>query len=77
MEKDSKLVYQFTGVNFSNWKYRITTYLEEKGLDQFLTKTADSIIGEILLQEEEMNIKISENEKKCKSILVVWIADSQ
>lgn len=77
MDSDTKRIYQFTGVNFSNWKYRLITFLEEKGLEQFLTKDVQAILDENLLRSNETEAKIKSDAKKCKSILVSWIADSQ
>lgn len=72
-EKFSKHI-QFDGTNFNNWKFRIEVLLEEKDLTEFIeTALEDLVDGEN--PDEEMKIRM--REKKCKSILVQCIHDSQ
>lgn len=73
-EKSTKYI-QFDGTNFNNWKFRIQVLLEEKDLLEFIeTPLVDLIEDDDDL--DEVN-KIRMREKKCKSILVQCIHDSQ
>lgn len=67
-------IQQFDGTNFSNWKYRVGVLLDEKGLRKFIEKTLDVILTEVEpAKREEAKVE----EKKCISILVQSIHDSQ
>lgn len=66
---------QFDGTNYNNWKYRIGILLDEKGLTQYIEKDLH-----VILETEKDQAKRDQlitNEKKCKSILVRCIHDSQ
>lgn len=69
---EEKNYFQFNGTNFSNWKFRIRTILEEKDLLPYIDKD----MNEILEGLDDLQINAhNKNEKKCKSILVKHIGD--
>lgn len=65
----------FDGTNFSNWKYRIKILLEEKCLENYLTSPLSTLLG--ATSDEKMRDALKNGEKRCKSILVQYISDSQ
>lgn len=70
---EKKLYFQFDGTNFSNWKYRIRTILEEKDLLKYIDDEFEKIVAGL------NNIQIyahTKNELKCKSILIRHIGDN-
>lgn len=67
-------IQQFDGTNFSNWKYRVGVLLDEKGLRKYIEKTLDEVLGEVEPTKRE---EAKTEEKKCISILVQSIHDSQ
>lgn len=73
-EKSTKYI-QFDGSNFNNWKFRIQVLLEEKELLEFIETPLVDLVEDIDDLEEESKIRM--REKKCKSILVQCIHDSQ
>lgn len=83
MESNMQKVKPFDGSNFSNWKFRVKTLLEEKNLEKFLTSSLDTLLKDVPVgvNDEVKNEKIRDtlkcDEKKCKSILVQCIGDSQ
>lgn len=66
---------QFDGTNFSNWKYRVGTLLDEKGLKLYI----ENDISDLLKAEKDATKHVAVNfgEKKCISLLVQSIHDSQ
>lgn len=72
-EKFTKHI-QFDGTNFNNWKFRIEVLLEEKDLTEFIETPLEDL-ADVEDPDEEMKIRMKE--KKCKSILVQCIHDSQ
>lgn len=67
---------QFDGTNFNNWKFRIEVLLDEKGLLEYLeTPLVDLVEAAEGDLDSEQRIKLEE--KKCKSLLVQCIHDSQ
>lgn len=67
-------IQQFDGTNFSNWKYRVGVLLDEKGLRKYIDESlADILTGAEAAKREEIRTE----EKKCISILVQSIHDSQ
>lgn len=73
--ESTQKVKQFDGTNFSNWKYRVGILLEEKNLEKFLKDPLETLLG--ATTDEKVKDKLKSDEKKCKSILVQCIADSQ
>lgn len=65
---------QFDGTNFSNWKYRVGVLLDEKGLRKYIEKTLEVILTEV---DPTKRDEAKTEEKKCISILVQSIHDSQ
>lgn len=63
---------QFDGSNFNNWRFRIEVALEEKGLLDYIQKDLAVIISGDQTNEETHK----KNDKKCKPLLVQYIADS-
>lgn len=72
-EKFNKYI-QFDGTNFNNWKFRMEVLLDEKGLTEFIETPLVDLLEGATLDEEN---KLKTQEKKCKSILVQCIHDSQ
>lgn len=75
MESNMQKVKPFDGTNFSNWKYRIKILLEEKRLEKFLTDPLDTLLT--AAADDAAQDTLKGEEKKCKSILVQCISDSQ
>lgn len=67
-------IQQFDGTNFSNWKYRVGILLDEKGLRKYIDEDLDAILAGVLAESRDAT-KLEE--KKCVSILVQSIHDSQ
>lgn len=65
---------QFDGTNFSNWKYRVGILLDEKGLRKYIDENLDDILT---AAGDDNRDKVKLEEKKCVSILVQSIHDSQ
>jgi len=59
---------QFNGQNYSNWKFRVETLLEEFGVKECVDNTPPSDPAKL----SAWNI----NDKKCMSLLVQCIADT-
>lgn len=68
-------IQQFDGTNFSNWKYRVGILLDEKNLRKFIEEDLETVLAAETKPEEKTKIKLEE--KKCVSILVQTIHDSQ
>lgn len=64
----------FDGNNYNNWKYRMGVLLEEKNLKQYIEKDLETLIG---AGPENDRLKLTQEEKKCKSLLVRCIHDTQ
>lgn len=67
-------IQQFDGTNFSNWKYRVGILLDEKGLRKYIEKSLETILTEV---DPAKRVEANTEEKKCISILVQSIHDSQ
>lgn len=64
----------FDGTNFSNWKFRIETRLEELDLLTFVnTHLSDLYTDEMTADEQE---KLRKKDSRCKSQIIQRIADS-
>lgn len=63
----------FDGTNFNNWKYRVGILLDEKGLRKYIEKDFINILAEDDTRQAEVGVE----EKKCISVLVQTIHDSQ
>lgn len=82
MEDDKYKIPLFNGNNFSNWKFRIEVFLEEKDLKECLEERKD--IYNVTSEMQEEDKKVAEallkerirKEKQCKSIIIQRIADS-
>lgn len=61
---------QFDGTNFNNWKFRIGVLLDDKGL----RKPLQDILAGTSAENRDAEKR---NERKCKSVLVQCIHDSQ
>ena len=62
---DEKRYFQFDGSNFSNWKYRIQTILEEKDLLDYIEEDIETIIDELdEVNDEAVISNHTKNEKK-------------
>lgn len=66
---------QFDGTNFSNWKYRVGILLDEKNLRNYIEKDIINILADEQKAEKHDGLRLEE--KKCVSILVQTIKDSQ
>lgn len=85
-DKDVRRVQMFDGTNFPTWRYRMEVVLEEHDLLDFLTKEAqerDELVvkpednaQEKDRKEKELE-KAKKRERKCRSLIVDRIADSQ
>lgn len=65
----------FDGNNFDNWLYRMGILLDGKGYNEFMkTKLADLVAAET---DAAKKLTIKNDEKKCKSLIVRYIHDSQ
>lgn len=51
---------QFDGTNFSNWKYRVGTLLDERGLRKYIEKSLDDISTDNLSTQERNGIRLEE-----------------
>lgn len=65
----------FDGSNFNNWRYRMETFLEGKGYLPFVKSTLNELL--LLQTDEKDKESIKSHEKKCKSLIVNHIHDSQ
>jgi hypothetical protein len=75
--EDNRTTYKiplFDGRNFSNWKYRVGILLDEKDLKIFIKKSLNEILEETTAEKQ---CEVKKNEKKCISILVQTLHDSQ
>lgn len=87
MEDDrTQRVYLFDGTNFSNWSFRMESYLEELGLLHCIEKTLEEedffpVVPEdtaaVKKEKEDKRARRKQEDAKCKSILIHKIADSQ
>lgn len=64
----------FDGTNFSNWKYRVGILLDEKNLRKYIDEDLSNILTSVNAADRD---KIKLEEKKCVSILVQTMQDSQ
>lgn len=62
------------GTNFSNWKFRVGVLLAERDLQQFIEEDLDDIVDKA---DADKRDAIRRSEKKCVSLLVQTIHDSQ
>lgn len=71
-DDDRTRIPRFDGTNFSNWKFRIETYLDEKDLLKYVEQDLSSISEGSAGQSSHTT-----REKKCRSIIIQYIADNQ
>lgn len=64
----------FDGTNFSHWKYRVGVLLDEKDFKIYIEEELEDIINRLPMNRRE---EARKREKKCKSILVQTIHDTQ
>lgn len=67
---------QFDGTNFDNWKYRVGILLDEKNLRRYIEEDITKILASAAADKRDEN-DIRLEEKKCISVLVQTIQDSQ
>lgn len=73
-KEENKKHFQFDGTNYNNWKFRMHAVLEAKDLMEYVEEDLEVIT----LHENDRDYrKHLKNEKRCKSVLIDHIADSQ
>ena len=82
MSDDKNKVPPFDGTNYSNWKFRMETLLDEMDLLDVIQEQLDELIQNIQDSQEAAQIKatkeenIRRKEKRCKSQIVQRVADT-
>jgi len=54
---EEKRYFQFDGTNFSNWKFRIQTFLEEKQLIEYVDEDYEQIVNGLNGEEVRAHYK--------------------
>lgn len=82
-DEDRYKVPLFDGTNYSNWKFRMETLLEEHELIEFIEKSVNLMIeikstdtAEQRMQKEAELKTLKKSDRKCKSLIVQRIADN-
>lgn len=73
-DSNTAKIVQFNGTNFGNWKYRLSVLLDERGLKNYIEEDLAEILQ---AAEADQRNAIRLEEKKCVSLLVQSIHDSQ
>ena len=82
-DEDRYKVPLFDGTNYSNWKFRMETLLEERDLMEYVKKSVNSMItiavndtADIRARKEAQLLALRKEDRKCKSQIIQRIADS-
>lgn len=73
-KENNKIYFQFDGKNYSTWKYRINSILDDRDLLQYVEDDFEIIT---LHSTDKEYRKHAKEERKCKSLLIKHVGDDQ